>query len=316
MSDDAQAPEARGNPAGGTPPRDPHAHDDVWAAPADSGAAQAQPPQSPPREVAPPELTQVDLGSHGASGPSGSAGVTDPFALPEFDPPAPAPGTPGATGAPPASGTPSAPSTPSVHDQRTVTSFPAAGAPTAPSATPPAQPWAGPAGPSTPSAPAPPAPAGPGAAASNPFAPPATEPVPPPPIAPGGPGQVPYGYPGGNGYQGGYAHPAAQSPDHAGAPVHGGMPDQGYYGWTGMPPQPANGMGVTGLVLGIISACVFCLWPLAIGLGVLAVIFSALGRGKAARGEATNPGHALAGLICGGADIVLGGGFGVLVALL
>ncbi|MFE7813537.1 hypothetical protein ACFU5P_16560 [Streptomyces sp. NPDC057433] len=303
MSEDAQAPEARGNPAGGTPPRAPHAHDDVWAAPADSGAAQAQPPQSPPREVSPPEPTQVDLGGHGTSGPSGSAAVTDPFALPEFDPPAPAPGTPGA---PRASGAPSAPS---VHDQRTVTSLPAASAPATSSATPPARPWAGPSGSSTP-------PAGPGVAASNPFAPPATEPVPPPPIAPGGPGQVPYGYPGGHGsgYQGGYAHPAAQPPAHAGAPAHGGLPDQGY-GWTGVPPQPANGMGVTGLVLGIISACVFCLWPLAVGLGVLAVIFSALGRGKAARGEATNPGHALAGLLCGGAGIVLGGGFGLLVTL-
>ncbi|GAB2823712.1 hypothetical protein GCM10027073_62090 [Streptomyces chlorus] len=304
MSDDAQAPKARGNSAGGTPPRDPHAHDDVWAAPADSRAAQAQPPQSPPRDVAPPEPTQVDLGSQGASGPSGSAGVTDPFALPEFDPPAPAPGTPGAAGTPPASGIPSAPSAPSAHDQRTVTSFPATGAPAANQASPFTQPWADP---STPSAPA--TPVGRGAAAPNPFAPPAAEPVPPPPVAPGGPGQAPYGYPGGP--QGGYAHPAAQPPGYAGAPGYSGTPDQGYYGWTGMPPQPANGMGVTGLVLGIISAVIFCFWPLAIGLGLLAVIFSALGRGKAARGEATNPGHALAGLICGGVGIVLGMGLGI-----
>ncbi|MFD5657884.1 DUF4190 domain-containing protein [Streptomyces hirsutus] len=300
MADDAQTPEARGNPAGGTPPRDPHAHDDVWAAPADSRAAQAQPPQSPPRDVAPPEPTQVDLGSRGATGSSGSAGVTDPFALPEFDPPAPAPSTPAAAGTPPASGTPSTPSASSAHDQRTVTSFPATGAPAAGPASPSGRPWADP---STPSAPA--MPAGPGAATSNPFAPPAAEPVPPPPLAPGGPGRTPYGYPGGP--QGGYVHSAVQSPGYA------GMPGQGYYGWTGMPPQPANGMGVTGLVLGIISAVIFCLWPLAVGLGVLAVIFSALGRGKAARGEATNPGHALAGLICGWAGILLGACFGILV---
>ncbi|MFC5953652.1 hypothetical protein ACFP51_03835 [Streptomyces pratens] len=302
MSDDAQAPEARGNPVGGTPPRDPHAHDDVWAAPADSRAAQAQPPQSPPRDVAPPEPTQVDLGSRGTTGPSGSAGVIDPFALPEFDPPAPAPSRPGAAGTPPSSGTPSAPSASSAYDQRTVTSFPATGAPATNPASPSGRPWAGP---SVPSAPA--TPAGHGAAVPNPFAPPAAEPVPPPPIAPGGPGQAPYGYPGGP--QGGYAHSAVQPQP----PGYAGMPDQGYYGWTGMPPQPANGMGVTGLVLGIISAVVFCFWPLAIGLGVLAVIFSALGRGKAARGEATNPGHALAGLICGWAGILLGACFGVLV---
>ncbi|MER5841235.1 DUF4190 domain-containing protein [Streptomyces prasinus] len=293
MSDDAQAPEARGNPAGGTPPRNPHAHDDVWAEPVDSRAAQAQPPQSPPRDVAPPEPTQVDLGSRGATGPSGSAGVTDPFALPEFDPPAPAPGTPAAAGTPPASGTPSAHSAPSAHDQRTVTSFPTTGA------APAARPWADPSASPAPSAPV--TPAGRGTAVPDPFAPPAAEPVPPPPLAPGGPGQAPYGYPGG------YAHAAAPPPGYA------GTPGQGHYGWTGMPPQPANGMGVTGLVLGIISAVIFCLWPLAVGLGVLAVIFSALGRGKAARGEATNPGHALAGLICGWAGILLGAGFGILV---
>ncbi|MEF9906666.1 DUF4190 domain-containing protein [Streptomyces sp. P9-A2] len=299
MSDDAQAPEARGNPAGGTPPRDPHVHDDVWAEPADSRAAQAQPPQSPPRDVAPPEPTQVDLGSRGTTGPSGSAEVIDPFALPEFDPPAPSPSTPGAASTPPASGTPSVPSAPSAHDQRTVTSFPATGAPATHPASPSAPSWADPSAPSAPAMPA-----GYGAAVPDPFAPPAAEPVPPPPIAPG---PAPYGYPGGP--QGGYAHSAVQPQP----PGYAGMPDQGYYGWTGMPPQPANGMGVAGLVLGIISAVIFCLWPLAIGLGVLAVIFSVLGRGKAARGEATNPGHALAGLICGWAGILLGAGFGVLV---
>ncbi|SDE13010.1 DUF4190 domain-containing protein [Streptomyces prasinopilosus] len=300
MSEDAQAPGARGNPAGGTPPRNPHAHDDVWAEPADSRAARAQPPQSPPRDVAPPEPTRVDLGSRGAPGPSGSAGATDPFALPEFDPPAPAPG------AHPASGPPAAPPAPSVHDRRTVTSFPATGAPAAGPASPAARPWAEPSASPAPPAPAPPA--GHGTAVPGPFAPPATGPVPPPPLAPGpgpGPGQVPYGYPGGP--RGGYAHAAAQPPGHAGAS------GQGHYGWTGVPPRPANGMGVTGLVLGIISAVVFCVWPLAVGLGLLAVIFSALGRGKAARGEATNPGHALAGLICGWAGILLGACFGLLV---
>jgi hypothetical protein len=139
-------------------------------------------------------------------------------------------------------------------------------------------------------------------APADPFAPPAPgEPVPPPPIAPDGPGQVPYGYPGA------YGHPAAQPPG------HGGAPGQGYYGWTGTAPIPSNGLGVTGLVLGIISAVVFCLWPVAIVLGALALIFGSIGRGKAARGEATNPGQALAGIICGAVGVALGIGFGVLV---
>ncbi|WP_246101690.1 DUF4190 domain-containing protein [Streptomyces cyaneus] len=70
--------------------------------------------------------------------------------------------------------------------------------------------------------------------------------------------------------------------------------------------MPSNGMGTAGLVLGIISAVVFCLWPIAIILGVLALIFGSIGRGKARRGEATNPGQALAGVICGAAGVVLG----------
>ena len=85
-----------------------------------------------------------------------------------------------------------------------------------------------------------------------------------------------------------------------------GYPADGGYGWPGLAPMPSNGLGTAGLVLGIISAAVFCLWPVAIVLGVLALIFGTLGRGKARRGEATNPGQALAGIICGAAGVVFG----------
>ncbi|MFF4489004.1 DUF4190 domain-containing protein [Streptomyces sp. NPDC001544] len=110
-------------------------------------------------------------------------------------------------------------------------------------------------------------------------------PVPPPPISPDGPGQLPYGYPG----QPGYGYPAG----------HG-------YGWPGTQPTPSNGMGTAALSLGILAALCFWLWPLAIVLGVLAVIFGVIGRGKARRGEATNGGQSLAGIICGAAGLVLG----------
>ncbi|MGW0908178.1 DUF4190 domain-containing protein [Streptomyces sp. NPDC002853] len=133
--------------------------------------------------------------------------------------------------------------------------------------------------------------------------------MPPPPIGPEGPGQVPYGYPGfpEPGPQGGGAPgPGPQGyPGYPGYPGHQGQGPPGY-GWSAMPMAPANGMGVAGLVLGIVSAAVFCLWPLAIVLGILAIIFGAIGRGRARRGEATNPGQALAGIICGAAGIVLG----------
>ncbi|MER5400535.1 DUF4190 domain-containing protein [Streptomyces sp. NPDC002599] len=146
-----------------------------------------------------------------------------------------------------------------------------------------------------------------GPAWDNPFAPPTArtpypqpfpgEPVPPPPIAPGGPGLA-YGY--------GY-------PQYPGAPagaVHPGVPG---YGWPVAGPMPSNGLGTAGLVLGIIAAVLFVVWPLAIVLGVLAVIFGLIGGAKARRGEATNPGQALAGVILGAVGLVLAVGVFVLI---
>ncbi|MEV5985124.1 DUF4190 domain-containing protein [Streptomyces sp. NPDC052051] len=66
--------------------------------------------------------------------------------------------------------------------------------------------------------------------------------------------------------------------------------------------QPSNGLGTTGLVLGIIGlVCTLTGFLVIIGiiLGILAIIFGAIGRGKANRGEATNKGAATAGLVCG-----------------
>ncbi|WP_244202095.1 DUF4190 domain-containing protein [Streptomyces diastatochromogenes] len=203
-----------------------------------------------------------------------------------------------------APGTPVPPPHPSVHDQQTVTSLPTPDAPA--DAVPPA--WARPADPYAPpaSAPAnpfapptaPPAatPYAPPVAPANPYGPPMaqpyeTAPVPPPPISPDGPGQVPYGYP-------------PQQPGY-GAPGIPSYPAAGGYGWPGLQPQPNNGMGTASLVLGILATVGFCAWPLALVMGVVAVILGALGRGKARRGEATNPGVALAGIICGAASIVL-----------
>ncbi|MFD4260511.1 hypothetical protein ACFWR9_23570 [Streptomyces sp. NPDC058534] len=235
------------------------------------------------------------LGAPGVPIAPGGAATPDPWA-PPADAAPPADGGPGTTVAwndgaswPP----------PSVHDQQTVTSMPATDPPR----------WAAPSAPANPfAAPDPTAAASTGA--PNPFAPPVTpppyaqdrQPVPPPPIAPDGPGHVPYGYPG----PVGYGHPGPAG--YPGAQPHG-------YGWSGMGPMPSNGMGTTGLVLGIIAAVGFCLWPLAIIVGILGVVFGALGRAKASRGEATNASQALAGVICGIVGIVLGVGFGLLVIL-
>ncbi|MEW2513488.1 DUF4190 domain-containing protein [Streptomyces sp. NPDC046870] len=206
------------------------------------------------------------------------------------------------------------------HDRQTVTSLPAFPAPATPAGAVPA-PWAAPAeGPAS-TAPAPqPNPFAPPPGSypppANPFAPPAppagphggAEPVPPPPIAPDGPGQVPYGYPGAApayGYPG--AGPAYGYPGPRHAPYGGPAPYPAAHGyaWPGMQPPPSNGLGTASLVLGIVATVGFVLWPIALAMGILAVILGGLGRGRANRGEATNPGVALAGVICGAAGIVL-----------
>ncbi|MEV8410324.1 DUF4190 domain-containing protein [Streptomyces niveus] len=127
---------------------------------------------------------------------------------------------------------------------------------------------------------------------------PASGAVPPPPIAPGGPAPTtsgPYGYPG---------TPAASSYPGASYPGYPGYPG---YGQTGWQPGPANGMGVAAMTLGILSICLFCLYGVVgIILGILAVIFGVVGRKRAERGEATNSGQALSGIIMGTIGIVVG----------
>ncbi|MER8193653.1 DUF4190 domain-containing protein [Streptomyces microflavus] len=159
-----------------------------------------------------------------------------------------------------------APPPPAVHSQPTVTSMPSAGPP------------ADSTGPI-------PAPGGFGPAPSA---------VPPPPTGPGGPGQAPpptghYGYP---------APPAQPYGGYPGYDPYGGQQPWG--------PQPSNGLGTAALVLGIISVVGFCMYGVNIVLGILALIFGIIGLGRAKRGEATNRGMAIAGIITGSIGIVIG----------
>ncbi|MDT3399744.1 hypothetical protein RKE29_24420 [Streptomyces sp. B1866] len=133
----------------------------------------------------------------------------------------------------------------------------------------------------------------------------ASGPVPPPPPAPTGPGTPSAQQPG---PPGGFAAPGGNP--YAGQP--GGQPPYGQpgYGYPGYPqapygpgwpvgPVPDNGQGTAALVLGIIGLVAFFTVVFGAILGVLAIVFGALGRAKAGRGTATNGGQALAGLICG-----------------
>ncbi|MFY9809541.1 MAG: DUF4190 domain-containing protein [Pseudonocardiaceae bacterium] len=74
----------------------------------------------------------------------------------------------------------------------------------------------------------------------------------------------------------------------------------------GTPPaRPRNGFGIAALVLGIL-ALVLC-WTVVGGIlfGILAVIFGLLGRGRAKRGEATNGGLSLAGVVLGVIGLII-----------
>ncbi|MFF2850488.1 DUF4190 domain-containing protein [Streptomyces sp. NPDC058001] len=130
--------------------------------------------------------------------------------------------------------------------------------------------------------------------------------VPAPPLSPEGPGQAaPYGYPGPAPYPTAYPYPGRPVPS-APADYFPGVPGGvSGYGWPGMPVAPSNGLGTASLVVGIISVVGFCMWPVAIILGILAVVFGCVSRAKARRGEATNPGQALAGIICGSVGLAL-----------
>ncbi|OII65187.1 hypothetical protein BJP40_17805 [Streptomyces sp. CC53] len=123
--------------------------------------------------------------------------------------------------------------------------------------------------------------------------------VPPPPVAPGGPGQPApgaYGYP---------APPAAGQPGGAyGYPA--GHPGYGPYGQGGWGPAPNNGMGITAMVLGIVSLVMCWLWGLGIILGALALVFGIIARKRVQRGESTNGAFATAGIVTGSVGIVLG----------
>lgn len=85
------------------------------------------------------------------------------------------------------------------------------------------------------------------------------------------------------------------------APVPGGAPG-------GAPVAARNGLGVTALVLGLIGAAcgmIPLLFWLSGILGLLALIFGFIGRGRAKHGEATNKGVALAGLLLGLISLIL-----------
>lgn len=99
---------------------------------------------------------------------------------------------------------------------------------------------------------------------------------------------------------------AAPPPPYGAPPPGYGYPPPPGYPYGG--PAPSNGFGLTAMVTGIVTAT-FGMVPglnlLALPLGIIALVFGFLARGKAKRGEATNGGQALAGLICAAVGLVV-----------
>lgn len=96
-------------------------------------------------------------------------------------------------------------------------------------------------------------------------------------------------------------------------PAQGYGPGQGHGPPRGDGPPLSNGLATAGLVLGVVAIVLF--WTVVFGLilGVLAVVFGAIGMKRASTLPGRHlRGRGLAGVITGVAAIVLSGGFLVL----
>src|ERR1700681_1592407 len=79
-----------------------------------------------------------------------------------------------------------------------------------------------------------------------------------------------------------------------------------YSGFTPPPPGPKNGLGAAALVIAIVA--LVSVWSVFGGviLGLVAVVIGFAARGRVKRGEATNGGVAIAGIVLGFLAIVVG----------
>lgn len=78
------------------------------------------------------------------------------------------------------------------------------------------------------------------------------------------------------------------------------VPDRG--GWQ---PRPRNGFGITALILGILSILLFP--GLGVILGLIGIIFGVLGILRGLRGEASNTGMSITGVVLSAVGLALGG---------
>ena len=107
-------------------------------------------------------------------------------------------------------------------------------------------------------------------------------------------------------YPGSYPPPQYQPPPPSPYGVYPGSypppPPQPYAGYTPPPTAPKNGLGIAALVIAIIG--LFTIFG-GLLLGIVAVILGFIGWGRAKRGDATNPGIAIAGIILGVLGVIV-----------
>jgi hypothetical protein len=97
----------------------------------------------------------------------------------------------------------------------------------------------------------------------------------------------------------GYGAPGGQS-----GPGYGAPGGQSGYGYPGPAGKPRNGLGTAALVLGILGLLGSILFFGAL-LGIIAVVLGIVALGRVRRGEATNRGASIAGIVLGVLSLVI-----------
>jgi len=124
----------------------------------------------------------------------------------------------------------------------------------------------------------------------------------------------------------GYEQPPeyGQSQQQYGQPAYGqpayGQPPQGYdqpqgYGQGSPTAQPRNGLGIAALVVGILALLLAVFFfPLGLLLGVVAIILGIVGMRRVSRGQATNRGMAISGVVLGVLALLVAAALALFVA--
>jgi hypothetical protein len=100
-----------------------------------------------------------------------------------------------------------------------------------------------------------------------------------------------------------YREPAAGQPGpYSNDPPAGGQP--AYGGYPAPPTQPRNGLGTAALVLGIIGLLTSILFFGGV-FGLIAIVLGIVALGRVRRGEATNRGASIAGIVLGVLSLVI-----------